>query len=88
MKRPNIILENERGVTIREDKKFGDHYMASNAYCWCGDELIVSAPVFHDTHEKGNPVMRCADNGVHAYHFKDLKKGVQFKKYELVFGDN
>jgi len=83
-----IILENKNGVTIREDLKYSDHYMASNAFCWCGDELIVSPPVFSDKHEKGNPTMRCSDNGVHVYQFKNLKKGIQRKEDEEIFGDN
>lgn len=73
----DIVIENEHGVQILESQKHYGHYFTHNAQCKCGEPLLVASPVFHPNHERGNPEMRCADHGVHAYHFKQLKQGKQ-----------
>lgn len=72
-----IVLENENGVQIREDVKFYGHYGAANATCECGESLIVAPPIYCPDHKKGDPVMVCADHGVHAYRFSALVVGQQ-----------
>lgn len=72
-----VVLENARGVQIREDVKFNGHYGAANAVCECGEELIVAPMIFHADHKKGDPVMVCGDHGVHAYRFAELVQGKQ-----------
>lgn len=87
-KAKDIVLINDHGVEILETVKFAGHYGTANAECYCGCELIVSPAIFNDPHEKGNPVLRCTDHGVHAYFFKDLIIGQQTKEHEKVFGPN
>lgn len=71
------IPANQFGVRIDSKTKAGGHYATSTAFCSCGESLMVAPAVFHAKHQKGNPVMVCADHGVHGFYFKDLKPGVQ-----------
>ena len=72
-----LIIKNKHGVEVTEDSKFAGHYCAKNATCKCGEKLIVAPKVFSPTHWPGNPVMVCADFGIHAYQFKELIPGQQ-----------
>ena len=72
-----IILQNKNGVTIDDEIKFYKHHKALNAICKCGEDLIICPPAFKPDHEKGNPVMVCADHGVHSYLFNNLIIGKQ-----------
>ena len=78
------LFTNEHGVTLL-DPGPGNHCKPDNAECWCGADLIASPPIFDDPHEKGNPVMRCTDHGVHAYWFKNLVPGKQRKEDEELY---
>lgn len=73
----DVILKNEKGVTILESVKFYGHYGASNDICECGQELIVAPKIFQAVHKKGDPVMVCGDHGIHGYRFSDLVVGKQ-----------
>ena len=74
-----IVLENKNGVQIRDDVKFGCHFLAANAKCECGEDLMVAPMIFNADHKKGDPVMVCTDHGAHAYRFLDLVVGKQRK---------
>lgn len=78
------ILTNKNGVIIQYIEK-SHHAHAINAVCYCGCELLVSPAVFHDTHEKGNPVLRCSDHGIHAYRFNNLELNSQKKENEELY---
>lgn len=83
MKQEKVILENDNGVRITEDSRWAGHYIAENASCCCGDKLVVAPPVFKPQHEKGNPVMICADRvPSHVYEFIDLISGDQPERGE------
>lgn len=74
----DVILENPQRVKILKGvKSCGGHYLAVNARCECGMELIVAPPIFHPDHQKGDPVMVCGDHGVHGYRFSTLIIGRQ-----------
>ena len=77
------VLTNENGVIVQYIEE-SRHAHVINASCHCGCELYVSPMIFHDPHEKGNPVVRCADHGVHAYWFKNLELGAQKKENEEI----
>lgn len=72
-----IILENSNGVQIREGRKTSGHYLALYADCHCGEYLYVAPTIFQADHKKGDPVLVCADHGVHAFRFLELTKGKQ-----------
>jgi len=74
------ILTNANGVRIVEGKKHGKHCYAENATCECGEDLIVSPPIYFPDHKKGDPVMVCCDHGVHGYRFSELRQGQQPKE--------
>ena len=73
----DVILKNRNGVEIREGVKDCGHYKAVGALCECGEVLIVAPMLYNADHKKGDPVMICADHGIHAYRFLDLVKGEQ-----------
>ena len=73
----DAIEEWRHGVEIRKDHKPHGHYEAVGAQCHCGMDLMVAPALFHADHRKGDPVMVCADQGVHAYRFKGLVLGKQ-----------
>ena len=70
-----LQLENKHGVRIAE--KHGSHWMASNALCWCGEKLLVAAPIFGPDHKPGDPVLICHEFGHAAWRFSGLKIGRQ-----------
>jgi hypothetical protein len=71
------ILRNENGVEISESHKFGEHYVAVGATCWCGDGLLVAPIGLGPDHKKGDPVMVCKDFAHAAFGFKELVMGKQ-----------
>lgn len=74
----SAILENDNGVRITEASRWAGHYIAENAKCRCGDHLVVAPAVFKPRHERGNPVMVCADRVPgHSYEFAKLIPGQQ-----------
>ena len=76
---PLVILRNKNGVEIRKDHKPLGHYEAVGAQCHCGMSLMVAPALFQADHKRGDPVMVCADHGIHAYRFKDLVLGKQLE---------
>tara|TARA_B100000965_G_scaffold352146_1_gene327180 strand:+ start:1218 stop:1484 length:267 start_codon:yes stop_codon:yes gene_type:complete len=86
-----IVLTNLNGVNIVEPGEgggpVGKHCFVENAKCWCGENLMVAPPIFQPQHKKGDPELRCADHGIHAYMFHELEKGQQEKpsQYQMEY---
>lgn len=76
-------IVNENGVTIGDQTVSGGHHLVDNAFCECGEKLLIAPAIVASKkdHEEHGLIVTCYDHAHKSYFFEDLVCGVQLEHH-------